>query len=128
VVRYVHPSFRESVLDERDLAAVAAHALLTGDLDGERVLLTGPQDLSHAEMVAVLGQVLGRPLRFEEIPALAAVPGLPGDFVVALMARYARHRDKPQHPATGTVAAILGRPAHTYAQWVAAHADLFERR
>jgi len=128
VVRYVYPGFRESLLDERDLAAVAAHALLTGDLDGERVLVTGPQDLSHADMVSVLGSVLGRPVRFEEIPPMAAVPGLPGDFAAALMARYARHLDKPQHPATGAVAAILGRPAHTYAQWVAAHADVFERR
>lgn len=130
VVRYPYAEFRESVLDERDLAAVAAQALLTDDLDGRRVELTGPHDLSHAAMVATIGSVLGRDLRFEEIPpAVVRVAmtraGMPAGFVDGLLARYARHLDKPQHPATGNVAAILDRPALTYAEWVAAHAAAF---
>jgi uncharacterized protein YbjT (DUF2867 family) len=52
----------------------------------------------------------------------------PRSFVTALMDRYARHQDKPQHPANGVVAAVLGRPAHTYAEWVAANAAAFRFR
>jgi hypothetical protein len=38
------------------------------------------------------------------------------------MARYARGVGQPA-PVTGEVEKILGRPARTYAQWVADHAD-----
>lgn len=99
-------------------------------LAGQRVELTGPQSLSHEAMVSIIGSVLGRSLRFAEIPPAAAIEGmtaagLPREFVTALMQRYARHQDKPQHPANGAVAGILGRPARTYAEWVASNAAAF---
>ena len=130
VVRYPYPDFAESLIHERDIAEVAAHALMTDDLLGRRIELTGPQALSHRSIVSTIGAVLGRPLHFEEISPEAAIRamtmnGLPEPFVTALMARYARHLERPQHPANGTVAAILARPALTYAQWVAEHADAF---
>jgi uncharacterized protein YbjT (DUF2867 family) len=130
VVRYVYAGFQESPLDERDLAEVAARALLSDDLVGQRVELTGPQSLSHEQMVAVLGDVLGRPLRYQEIPPEAAKHGmlqhgLPAPFVEALMARYAAHLEQPQHPPTPEVEKILGRPARTYAEWVTDHALAF---
>lgn len=130
VVRYVYAAFEESPIDERDLSAVAARALLTDALVGQRLELTGPDSLSHAAMVAVIGDVIGRPLRFAEIPPAAATQGMlqhgfPEPFVTALMSRYARYADHPQHPPTGEVARILGRPARTYATWVADHAAAF---
>jgi uncharacterized protein YbjT (DUF2867 family) len=130
VVRYVYAAFQESPIHERDLAEVAAHALLTDDLLGRRIELTGPESLSHAEMVRVIGDVLGRPLRFEEVPPEPAARdmvrrGLPEPFVTALMARYARHLNRPQHPATDEVRRVLGRQARTYAEWVADNAAVF---
>lgn len=130
VVRYVYAGFQESPLDERDLVEVAARALLTDDLVGQRVELTGPQSLSHEQMVAVIGDVLGRPLRYQEIPPEAAKRGMlqrgmPAPFVEALMARYAAHLAQPQHPPTPEVEKILGRPARTYATWVTDHAVAF---
>lgn len=130
VVRYVYAKFEESPIDERDLAAVAAHALLDGDVDGQRLELTGPRSLSHEAMVSTIGAVIGRALRFEEIPPSAAIErmaaaGMPREFVTGLMDRYARHQDKPQHPANDVVATVLGRPARTYAEWVAANAAAF---
>jgi hypothetical protein len=50
--------------------------------------------------------------------------GLPEPFVQALMARYAREVSEPA-PLTGEVERILGRPARTYAEWVAHHAAAF---
>ncbi|WP_344443988.1 NAD(P)H-binding protein [Kitasatospora nipponensis] len=131
LVRYVHPGFEESLLDERDLAEVAALALCEDELINQRLELTGPQSLSHRQQVATIGRVLGRALRFEEVPAQAAAEGmrragLPTPFVDALLARYARHLHRPQHPPTGEVARILGRPARDYAHWVADHAAVFQ--
>ncbi|SEF18785.1 NAD(P)H-binding protein [Jiangella alba] len=131
VVRYAYGDFAEAPIHERDLAEVAAHALLTDDLAGRRVELTGPRSLTHAEMVGVIGDVLGRPVRFEELAAHEAVErltahGLSEPFAVALIARYGRLSGAPQ-PVSSNVEKILGRPALTFAQWVADHADVFGR-
>ena len=129
VVRGPYATFAEAPIHERDLAGVGARALLTDELVGRRLELTGPQSLTHEEMVAIIGDVMGRPLRYEEIPPEAVKQGMvqrgfPEPFVEALMARYARGVGQPA-PVTGEVEKILGRPARTYAQWVADHADAF---
>jgi uncharacterized protein YbjT (DUF2867 family) len=129
-VRYVYAGFEESPIHEHDLVAVLAHALLGDDLLGRRVDLTGPESLSHEEMVRQVGVALGRPLRFHEIPAPVAAKGmlaggLPEPFVTAMMARYAAHLARPQFPPTADVEKILGRPARTFAEWAADHAADF---
>lgn len=129
VVRAPYANFAEAPIHESDLAAVIARGLVDDDLDGRRIPVTGPQSVTHQEMVAVIGEVIGRPLRFQEVPPeLAArglvANGLPEAFVDALMARYARDAGKPAR-VTDEVERILGRPASSFAQWVADHADAF---
>nr|WP_198663387.1 NAD(P)H-binding protein [Jiangella endophytica] len=129
VVRYAYPDVSELPIHQRDIAAVAAHALLTDDLVGRRVELTGPQSLTHADMVTVIGDVLGRSLRYEELAPADAVDrlvahGLPEPFVVALVARYGRLAGTAQ-PPSNDVEKVLGRPAATFAQWVADHTAAF---
>jgi uncharacterized protein YbjT (DUF2867 family) len=133
VVRYPYANFAEALIHERDLAEVIAHALHSDDLvarRGRRLELTGPQSLTHQQLVATIGGVLGRPLRYQELPSEVATQGMvqqgiPEAFVEALMARYAREVGQPA-PVTGEVERILGRPARTYAEWVADHADAFQ--
>ena len=132
VVRGPYASFAEAPIHERDLAAVAARALLTDALvarRGRRLELTGPQSLTHQQMVSTIGEVIGRPLRYQEIPPEVAKQGMvargfPEPFVQALMARYAKEVGQPA-PLSGEVEKALGRPARTYAQWVAYHAAAF---
>jgi uncharacterized protein YbjT (DUF2867 family) len=129
VVRGPYASFAESPIHERDLAGVGVRALLTDELVGRRLELTGPQSLTHEEMVAIIGEVIGRPLRYQEISPEAAKQGMvehgfPEPFVEALMARYARGVGQAA-PLTDEVETILGRPARTYAEWVADHAAAF---
>jgi uncharacterized protein YbjT (DUF2867 family) len=132
VVYGPYASFAEASIHERDLAAVAARALRSDALvarRGRRLELTGPQSLTHQQMVAILGEVLGRPLRYQEVPPNVAAQGMvahgfPEPFVQALMARYARGVGQAA-PVTGEVQGILGRPARTYAQWVTDHAAAF---
>jgi uncharacterized protein YbjT (DUF2867 family) len=129
VVRAPYAKFAEAPIDESDLAAVIARALVDDGLDGSRIRVTGPRSVTHEEMVAVIGEVIGRPLRFEEVPAESAARGLvalglPEAFVNALMARYERDTGKPA-PVTDDVERVLDRPARTFGQWVADHADAF---
>jgi uncharacterized protein YbjT (DUF2867 family) len=132
VVRGPYATFAEALIHERDLAEVVARALGSDALvarRGRRLELTGPQSLTHEQMVATIGEVLGRPLRYQELPPEVAKQGMvqqgiPEAFVEALMARYAREVGQPA-PLSGEVERILGRPARTYAEWVADHADAF---
>jgi uncharacterized protein YbjT (DUF2867 family) len=129
VVYGPYATFAEAPIHERDLAAVIAWALLDDHLLGQRISVTGPQSLTHEQMVTTIGEVIGRPLRYQEIsPEIArqgmVQQGFPEPFVAALLARYARGVGQPA-PTTGEVEQILGRPARTYAEWVADHADAF---
>jgi uncharacterized protein YbjT (DUF2867 family) len=114
---------------ESDIAAVAARALLTDDLVGQRVPLTGPQAFTNSELVDVIGAVLGRPLQYREIPADAVRQrfidlGFGAEFADAYMAMLAETRGNPAL-VTHDVEKILGRAPVSFAQWVSEHHDLY---
>ena len=116
---------------ESDISAVAARALLTDDLVGQRIPLTGPQAFTNSELVEVIGDVLGRPLQYREVPAALVRQrfiglGFNAEFADAYTAMLAETLDKPAL-VTHDVEKILGRPATTFAQWVSQHRDLFTR-
>ena len=128
-VRGPYAASAESLIHERDVAGVGARAFLTDELTGRKLELTGPQSLTQEQMVTIIGDVIGRPLRYEEVPSEVVVSsmvqrGLSEPFVGALMSRYAGGVGQPA-PVTGEVEKVLGRPALTYAEWVADHADAF---
>jgi uncharacterized protein YbjT (DUF2867 family) len=117
---------------ETDIAAVAAQALLTDELVGQRIPLTGPQALTNSELVGTIGTVLGRPLRYLEVPADVVRQrfiglGLGAEFADAYAAMLADALDKPAL-VTREVEKITGRPATSFAQWVSDHRDLFTNR
>jgi uncharacterized protein YbjT (DUF2867 family) len=114
---------------ERDIAAVAAAALLSETLIGQRIPLTGPQSLTNTEMVDVIGDVLRRPLRYQEVPTdlvrqRFVALGFPPEFGDAYVAMLATSVDRPA-TVTDDAESILGRPATSFRQWVAEHTSLF---
>lgn len=53
----------------RDIAAVAAKLLLDPSWSGQdNVAVLGPEDLSFNDMAAIMSDVLGKPVRFQQIP------------------------------------------------------------
>ena len=53
----------------RDIAAVAAKLLLDPSWSGQdHVAVLGPEDLSFNDMAAIMSDVLGKPVRFQQIP------------------------------------------------------------
>jgi uncharacterized protein YbjT (DUF2867 family) len=116
---------------ESDIAAVAARALLTDELVGHKVPLTGPQAFTNSELVEIIGTVLGRPLQYHEVPSDFVRQrfidlGLGAQFADAYIAMLAETVDKPAL-VTHEVEKIVGRPAVTFAQWVAERRDLFTK-
>ena len=60
----------------KDIAATAARLLLDDTWTGQdRIAVLGPEDLSGNEMAAIMAEVLGRPVRHEQVSADAFWPG-----------------------------------------------------
>ncbi|MFC5826962.1 SDR family oxidoreductase [Nonomuraea insulae] len=122
-----------AMLHERDLAAVAVRALTSDGHDGMRYTLTGPQVLTQVEQVRILGEAIGRPLRWQELSReaerrrLLADDTFPDSFVDPLLDGYAHMLDSPPPVVTTTVSDITGHPARTFAQWATDHAAAFSQ-
>jgi uncharacterized protein YbjT (DUF2867 family) len=114
---------------DRDISAVAAKALLTDELVGRKIPMTGPQAFTNAEMVENIGSVLRRPLHYREVPAELVRQrfiglGFSAEFADAYISFLEATVAKPAL-VTHEVEKILGRPAETFADAVSAHQDLF---
>ncbi|HEY3506318.1 MAG TPA: NAD(P)H-binding protein [Actinocatenispora sp.] len=118
---------RTAVVDERDVADAVTAALDAGPERGP-YLLTGPEPLSRADLVARLGVALGRPLRFAAVPAESArarmlADGRPRTLVDALVSASLYRPESTL--VTDHVRRLTGRAAGTFAGWAADHAALF---
>jgi uncharacterized protein YbjT (DUF2867 family) len=129
IVRGPYGTASSALIVESDIAEVAARALLTDDLVGQKIPLTGPQSLTNIELVEIIGLVLGRPLQYQEVPDELVRQrfvglGFPPEFGDAYIAMLATTIDEPAVVADG-VQQILGRPAQSFEQWVVEHKSIF---
>jgi uncharacterized protein YbjT (DUF2867 family) len=67
-----------SVVDARDIAAVAAATLTEDGHVGKTYTVTGPAAVTHAEIATELGDAVGRTVRFESVPPEAFLAMLTG--------------------------------------------------
>ncbi len=126
VVRWPYGAAETAPVDERDIAAVAARALLDVRHAGGDYVLTGPESLSQAAQVHAIGDAIGRPLRFDERTpdefrkTAAAWPAAAEMLLSAWQATLA-------HPAfvTSAIQEILESPPRTFFQWAADNAAAF---
>ncbi|TDP32425.1 NAD(P)H-binding protein [Nocardia ignorata] len=121
---------RQAVVDPRDVAAVAAVALRTGDHHGRTYTLTGPTLQTAREQAAVLAAVLGRPIAVTDIaeddaPEFMRSAGLSPAFVEAASQGQSFIRHGHNELVTDDIAAVLGRPPRDYAEWAADHRTAF---
>ncbi|OBK18464.1 NAD(P)H-binding protein [Mycobacterium asiaticum] len=115
-----------------DISAVAARALLTDELVGRKIPMTGPHALTNRELVDVIGTVLRRPLRYHELPPELVRQrftgsGFSAEFADAYVAMLAASLDSPAL-VTHEVEKVLGRPPLAFAEWVARHRADFTRQ
>jgi uncharacterized protein YbjT (DUF2867 family) len=75
----ISPDLRLPTVATRDIAAVAARLLLDTTWTGrEEVPVLGPEDLSGNDMAAVISEVLGTPVKYQQIPGHALKDRLTG--------------------------------------------------
>jgi len=126
VVRWPYADAPTAPTHEVDIAAVAVSALLETRHNGADYVLTGPQSLTQREQVKIIGEVIGRPLRFEEISPEEARRelGFPLPAVNMLLNAWAAAVGQPAL-ITSTVANITRNPARSFRDWVIDNADEF---
>ncbi|HET7541140.1 MAG TPA: NAD(P)H-binding protein [Polyangiaceae bacterium] len=129
VVRLPFPDSRQAPIDVRDIARVAAIALTSERLDGQRPVLTGPDSLSQREQVMTLGKLLGRPLEIETERVEAArarlLERIPPRYVELLLGQWEEETRLPAF-ISPEVARITGRPPTAYSEalaWALAQRD-----
>ncbi|MCO6004977.1 NAD(P)H-binding protein [Actinoallomurus purpureus] len=129
VARAAYGAARFSLIHERDIAEVAARALLDDDLVGAKPALTGPESLTQVDQARVIGEAIGRPVRFEEITPEEARTGMIGSYIPpaiadTLLRMFAQLTERPAE-ISPDFTRITGRPARTFAEWAADHAADF---
>ena len=128
VVRWPYSAAETAPVDDRDVAAVAARTLYEDGHAGGDYVLTGPESLSQAEQVSIIGDVLGRRIEFEELSPdefrSETEGSWPRPAVDMLLAAWAATIGRPAF-ITSTVSGILGSAPRSFRQWVADHATAF---
>lgn len=131
VVRWPYGDAVRALIHERDIAAVAVHALVHDDLIATRPVLTGPDRVTQIEQVRAIGVAIGRTLRWEELPREKAREQLItawGDAAFAdhALDAWAEFVTTPE-PVTQTVEQITGTPARSFREWARDHTGDFDR-
>ena len=128
VVRWPYGAAETAPVDDRDVAAVAARTLYQDGHAGGDYVLTGPESLSQAEQVRIIGDVVGRPITFEELSPdefRSETEGTwPRPVVDMLLAAWGATIGRSAF-ITSTVFDILGSPPRSFRRWVADHANEF---
>jgi uncharacterized protein YbjT (DUF2867 family) len=113
---------RVSVVDVRDIADIAAAALMDGGHEGKIHDITGHEALTHAEMAGRLSEALQREITFVDIPEAAmrdvlGCLGMPEWQAEGLLEDYAHYRRGEASAISGTVEEVTGHPTRTFAQF-----------
>jgi len=121
---------RISMVDPRDVAAVAAVALTTTGHQGRTYVLTGPVAITYQQVAQDLSAATGRSIDFVDIPPEVATvalieAGLPQFAAEQVVTVFGELRAGVQWETTDTVRVLTGHPARPFAVFARDHADAF---
>ncbi|WP_330465907.1 NmrA family NAD(P)-binding protein [Micromonospora zamorensis] len=127
VVRAPFGAWNSALVHEADIAAVIVAALTEDGHAGRVYQPTGPEPVRRRDAVRIIGEAIGRPVRFDEL-----TPGEAREYwkdhypteVIEWFLEMGRHPDGNGWVAPD-VEEVTGRPGRTFRQWAAEHADDF---
>jgi uncharacterized protein YbjT (DUF2867 family) len=131
-VRWAYGAAARSLIHERDIADAAVAALTDARHVGAKYVLTGPEAVTQADQVRIIGEATGRAVRWDEAPA---------EETAELLASFTGDRSFADHaveywgglvadpePVTGDVESVTGHPARSFRDWARDHAAEFAPR
>jgi uncharacterized protein YbjT (DUF2867 family) len=122
---------RVGFIDARDIAAVAATALLAPDPPNTRYVLTGPETLSYSQVAAILSGITGRTIRHTaltagQLTARWAAAGLPENLAAAAAdLDIAISRGDYDYTAPD-VQDLTGQPPRSFRDFASEHRDSWQ--
>jgi uncharacterized protein YbjT (DUF2867 family) len=121
---------RQSLVDVRDIAAVAVAALTGPGHEGETYEITGPRAISYHDVAAALSAALGKPVRYVDVPPEAALDamlkaGMPEWNARAVAELYGVFGCDVFATTTDVVERVTGRPPIPFEQFARDHAAAF---
>jgi len=127
-IRWPYGAAETAPVDDRDVAAVAARVLSDEGHAGGDYVLTGPESLSQAEQVRIIGTAIGRDIKFEELSPdefrRETADTWPRPVVDMLLAAWDATMGHRAY-VTSSVSDVLGTPTRTFHQWATDHASAF---
>lgn len=123
-------SARVSVVDVRDIAAVAVCVLTESGHEGKIYDITGPESLTHAEIATKLSRALGKPIAHIDISPAAMREallrfGMSRWQAEGLVEDYDHYRDGEAAATTSTVVDVTGDEPHSFTQFAQDYARQF---
>lgn len=120
-----------SVVDARDIAAVAAAVLTEDGHVGNTYTVTGPAGVSHTGIGTALGNAIGRPVLFESIPATEFVAmvtgaGMPQWQAEGLAEDYGHYDRGEAGDVSPDVQRVTGANARSVDDFADDYADAFQ--
>lgn len=123
-VEFACPDARSAPIHEDDIAAVAQAVFDSGRHVGDALTLSGPESLTYRQQVAILSEVLDRPISVVEVTRQQVLDGrppfIPAQVMEELLDLDASTVGRPS-PVADTVAAVTGAPARDFRQWAVDH-------
>lgn len=119
-----------SIVDVRDIAAVAAKALTEKGHENKIYDITGGAALTHYEVAEIFSKVLGRQIRFidvtpEQMEGAVRAAGFPEWQVGGLVEDYAHYARGEAAAVSDVVNTVVKRPAISMEQFITDYKELF---
>lgn len=128
---YAPGELPHSAVDVRDIAAVAVKVLTESGHEGKSYDLTGPAVLTNSEAAKTIGDAIGKPVKFVQIPweafrqgALDA--GMPEFYVEALVDLDRHYADGKATRVSDDIQRVTGRKPHSFADFVRDNVEAFQ--
>jgi uncharacterized protein YbjT (DUF2867 family) len=119
-------------VDADDIARVAVAALVSEDLSGQILEVTGPEPLTFDEAAQIVADVSGRTIAHRALPPTAMAEmlesnGVPSDYVTMLLRDMEATRVGHSARVTATVEDISGGPAVPFADFARGAAEAWSQ-
>jgi uncharacterized protein YbjT (DUF2867 family) len=127
-IRGAYAEAAAPVIHPADIADTAIAALTSEGHANRAYRLTGPELLTHADQARIIGEVLGRPVRYVEIEAeqqrqqMSAF--VPAPILADIFKFWAQSLERP-HAVSQDIETVTGHKARDFRSWVEEHADEF---